>query len=99
MPFNEETIQRVWEKGTVVPPNDPNVWRKDHCGAWIHRTSHHGRRAEPLNYEWEIDHIDPNGSDDISNLQPLQWKNNLDKAEGRLTCPVTSSGNSNVLRQ
>jgi len=98
MSFSEEKIQKVWEKGKVVPPNDPNVWRKDQCGAWIHRASHHGGRADPLSYEWEIDHIDPNGGDDISNLRPLQWKNNLDKAEGRLTCPITLSENRNVLR-
>jgi hypothetical protein len=100
MSFSEEIVQRVWEKGTVVPGADPDVWRKDQCGAWINRSSHSGRRDNPVSYEWEIDHIDPNGGDDISNLQPLQWKNNLDKGENRrLTCPVTSDGNRNVLRQ
>jgi len=99
MSFSEQTIQKVWEKGTVVPNYDPNVWRKDQCGAWIKRSSHNGRRENPVDFEWEIDHINPHGGDDISNLRPLQWKNNLDKAEGRLACPVTSSENRNVLRQ
>jgi len=47
-------------------------------------------------YGWEIDHIDPDGGDDISNLQQLQWKNNVDKSDGRLKCNVTSSGTKNI---
>jgi hypothetical protein len=99
MSFSDEMVQKVWEKGAMVQGVDQNVWRKDACGAWINRSAHTGKRENPVDYEWEIDHINPNGGDDISNLRPLQWKNNLDKAEERLTCSVTSDGNRNVLRQ
>lgn len=99
MPFSDETVQQVWEKGTILSGIDPNVWRKDACGAWIYRSAHNGKRENLVDYEWEIDHINPNGGDDLSNLRPLQWKNNLDKGEGRLACPVTSDGDHNVLRQ
>jgi len=98
MSFSPEKVRQVWEKGTIVPNVDPHVLRKDHCGAWINRTSHNGKRENPVDYEWEIDHINPNGGDDISNLRPLQWKNNTAKGEGRLDCAVTSDGNHNVLR-
>jgi hypothetical protein len=96
MSFTSDTIQKVWEKGTVVPNNDPNVWRKDECGAWIGRSEYGNRDSQ---YGWEIDHITPvseGGGDDLSNLRPLQWQNNAEKQGGRLTCPVTASGTQNV---
>ena len=50
---------------------------------------------------WEIDHITPfdkGGTDEHSNLHALQWKNNATKHEGRLTCPVTATSNTNIGR-
>lgn len=85
--FSEIVIQAVWEKGVIVPGLDPRVRRKDQCGAWIDRNMH-GDRSDQNNTGWEIDHISPGGSDDLSNLRPLQWYNNVTKSDGRLTCPV-----------
>jgi hypothetical protein len=93
MAWDEETIQKVWEKGGKVPDQDPSVWRKDECGAWIGRQSYGIRNSE---YGWEIDHISPGGPDVLSNLRPLQWQNNAEKSEGRLKCNVTASGTHNV---
>jgi hypothetical protein len=94
MSFSDEKVQKVWEKGHPDSNNDPNVWRKDDCTAWMKRSLHGNRESE---YGWEIDHIDPDKGDDLSNLRPLQWKNNLDKADKkRLLCNVKSDGVHNT---
>ena len=96
MSFSEDTIQKVWEKGRVVSNNDPDVWRKDQCEAWIGREFYGKRDSQ---YGWEIDHIKPEsegGGDEISNLRPLQWENNAAKQADRLNCVVTASGEKNV---
>ena len=98
MNFSNETIQKVWGKGSIVSGANINQWRKDQCYAWI-GWEYYGNRSSI--YGWEIDHIKPEsegGSDDLSNLRPLQWENNASTQAGRLTCSVTSSGNQNIRR-
>ena len=95
MDFDKETEQKVWEKGKTDPQNDPKIWRKDDCDAWIKRSEYGNRNSGS---GWEIDHISPGGSDELSNLRPLQWKNNTDKSDGKLKCNVTSHGTKNVER-
>ena len=88
--FNEATIQAVWEKGTEVYGCNSAIRRRDYCGAWIDR-SEYGNTDSPNG--WEIDHIRPSskeGSDDLSNLQPLQWLNNRRKGDDypNWTCAI-----------
>lgn len=79
--FSEEVISLVWEKAAPIQGKDPNVYRRDVCGAVI-RKDMFGVSNNLYSLGWEIDHIKPlelGGSDDISNLQALQWCNNRTK--------------------
>ncbi len=94
--WTDDIVQQVWEKGNIVPENNPNVWRKDTCSAWIRR-EYYGNRTSK--YGWEIDRIIPlsaKGSDDLSNLRPLQWENYSNRQAGPLTCIIVSSGDRNI---
>lgn len=85
--YSDAEIESVWQKGNTVPGQSPSSVRKDACGATIYRSKYADRGST---YGWEIDHINPNGSDYISNLRPLQWENNLAKSDGPLKCVRTT---------
>ena len=96
MEWTHEQKSAVWNKAQIVGTNDPNVFRKDECGAWIKWSEYGNRNSE---YGWEIDHIMPKsrgGSDSAANLRPLHWENNASKSDGRLVCAVRADGGKNV---
>ncbi len=85
--MSEELVEAVWCKGAVIPGKNHNIYRKDMCGATMHRDL---RNRENI-YAWEIDHINPNGPTQLYNLRPLQWENNLEKGDspdGSWKCKV-----------
>ena len=68
--------QAVWDKGSMIVGQDPNLWRKDACGGTIYRWAHGDTNHT---HGWEIDHILPvshGGTDGLHNLRPLHWRNN-----------------------
>jgi hypothetical protein len=96
MTFDEEILRNVWDKGTITRDADPDIWRKDECGAWIRRDFYGNIESQ---FGWEVDLMvseTEGGRIDPSNLRPLQWRNKIAKHGGRLTCPITASGRSNV---
>lgn len=89
--FSEARKLAVWRKGQAIRGVNPNVRRKDVCGAWIDW----GKYADttPGGTGWEIDHIHPvtaGGPDTLENLQPLHWENNRYKGDNwpRWSCRV-----------
>ncbi len=79
--YSEEEEQAVWEKGTPMIGESPNIYRKDSMGNKIKRDEYGNRDSD---YGWEIDHIHPKskgGGDELSNLQPLQWEANMKKSD------------------
>ena len=94
---DNETIQLVWEKGIVEENYDQNIVRKDACGAWILRNSYGNRNSK---FGWEIDHVYPvalGGNNEEKNLRPMQWENNLSKADDypSYTAAIQAEGNEN----
>ena len=78
--FNKTMIDLVWEKATKIRGDDPNKKRKDACGKPIIKSKY----GQKVPTGWEIDHKNPvskGGTDNLRNLQPLQWDNNRSKGD------------------
>src|SRR6266850_7716701 len=78
-PFTPDVIEAVWHKARTMGIYE--TLRVDAWGWTIVRQDFGNIRSR---YGWEIDHIVPialGGTDDLTNLQPLQWENNRRKDE------------------
>ena len=76
---NPITIDEVWKKGRRISGLQPTIWRNDDFDTRIKYDEYGNRDSK---YGWEIDHIKPakdGGNDELSNLRPLQWKNNVER--------------------
>lgn len=83
MAFSADLVQKVWDKERAVTSQDPRVWRKDECGAWIRREHYRRMDAE---FGWDIDYLTPGGPDHPDNLRAVNCRNR--SGGGQLRCAV-----------
>ena len=106
MEITNQLKRQVWEKGQKVEGFNPDMYRKDPCGAWIVWDKF---GALDNLYGWEIDHIFPQATlekkgfsailiNDLKNLRPMQHDNNASKSDDypSYTAVVTSDGSKNI---
>ena len=81
MSYTEKELDKIWAKGKSHSGKGDDATCKDAMGNKIRRGSY----GSLTKMGWEVDHINPKakgGSDDISNLRPLHWEANREKADG-----------------
>ena len=94
--YDQEVIQRVWLRASVIEGNDPELWRKDEFGAWMCRLDYANRRSQ---FGWEIcDSSLGRGDSGLAALRPMQWQNYLDQVAADTQSRVTADGLRNVRR-
>ena len=98
--YSDKELNEIWEKAEIVNKKSKDEWRKDYAGAWIRKSSY-GKESD---YGWEVDHAKPTskgGSDNLSNLVPLHWKNNRAKGDDypSFTTSISSKGDKNVQKE
>lgn len=87
MSYSKDTVQSVWEKARVMAEQDPAVWRKDECGAWIKREHYQHESSE---FGWIIANVSPGGSSETHNLRPFHRENSFDIGAAQAKCRVTA---------
>ena len=91
-PFDHSVVDKVWAKRSSSLVSIATGTAKDICGATIRREDY----GKTTTFGWEIDHKVPvvrGGTDDLSNLQALHWRNNRSKGDqpnSASWCKVTS---------
>lgn len=77
--YEKEVVNSVWNFAEIVAGNDPDLWRKDEWGNWIHRLAYGRRDSE---FGWEI--FDPGigrHSQGVYAMRPMQWSRFLQQHE------------------
>lgn len=95
--YDAEVVRSVWTLAQMVAGNDPEVWRKDEFGAWIHRQAYRNRHSD---FGWEIaDYGYSRRALGIASLRPMQWQNHLDfMVAARHQAVITADGLRNARR-
>lgn len=86
----------VWIKGIPIPGENSARYRMDFMGNGM-RFDAHGQEGPE---GWEIDHIYPaalGGSDALTNLQPLHWRENRRKGDNYPWPPLATPPTGGLL--
>ncbi len=95
--YDREVVERVWRQAPEIPGNDAALWRKDECGAWIHRLDY-GRRHSDFGWEIHDPSVGWSGPGVVLALRPLQWNNYLDRLASQTHGRITADGLRNARR-
>lgn len=105
--WSAQQIEDVWDKGEIIPNVNPSLYRKDYAGALMFKQNFLNNvsfndAVKSLN--WTIMHQKPlavGGSNDISNLVPLNNNNAVSKSNNypKWKTRITYNGKENVLKQ
>jgi len=95
--YDAEIVASVWQLAQIIPGNDPQVWRKDEFGAWIHRREYRHRHSE---FGWEIaDYGYRLRASGLASLRPMQWQNHVDfQVASRHQAVISADGLRNARR-
>ncbi len=79
MEFSDNDLALIWSKGNVESGYNADRFRKDDYGRWMERGEYGNRQHK---WGWEVDHIRRDrhgGSNQLSNLRPLNWESNVNR--------------------
>ena len=85
MEFRTDIIDRVWETGRATDDQDPTVWRKDECGAWINY-EHYG--SEESEFGWRILNVSVASSSEPGKMRLFHRENDFNRNTGLAVCHI-----------
>lgn len=87
MEYSSAAVQAVWDKARVMSNRNSDVWRRDQCGAWLHREQYNNHKSD---YGWKILKVAAGGRNEVEHLHPFHCNNAFDIANGKPQCRVTA---------
>jgi hypothetical protein len=81
MTYTKQQLDLIWQKAKKIPSLPIDLIRVDDFGSTIAYAAYGDRNSR---YGWEVDHIlakSNGGTDDLPNLRPLHYKNNIMKSD------------------